>query len=1266
MGSEIRLWKWLLVVGLVGLAILALYPPKDRLKPGIDLAGGSVLVYEIDTAGLEEWEKQGLADRVMEILKARVDPNSQFNLVWRPIGNNRLEIQLPRPPKEAKERRDRYEAALDKVRALNVPRVALEQALSLSGAAREAALKELERGVSGRMTASELAATKWDAYLAVRGSGDVAAEVPAQSDYQSALEAVMDTNLPLPRLTDVLSLAGDERTAELEKLRTEYPAYASAIEEVQSTYDAWNRRRGSLEDPADLKRLLRGAGVLEFRVLAERDPADPSMLVEPGESGMRESVTKYATQLQKRGPRPKSGDRYMWYPIEDYVKFMQSTSLEDALARKERSSVVTEQYAGKWYVLAHVDFGDQRYGLTTESPKWALKRAYPSRDPGTGSPTVDFVLDPRGGAQFANVTRLNLKRELAIFLDGVATSHATINSTIGQHGQITGGFTDERVREIVQKLEAGSLPARLKETPLQEKVIGPSLGEQNREMGLRAATYSVIFVLVFMAGYYLINGVVADIAVLINLLFVLAVMALLEATFTLPGIAGLALTVAMAVDANVLVNERIREERQRGVALKKAVKLGYEKALSAIVDSNLTTLITCVILGYVGSEEVKGFAMTLGFGIVISMFTSLFVTRLLLMTLIEWNIVKSLPMVQMVPPARIDWIGLKRLFWALSTVCVVGGLGYFVYIAATDKEAIYDIEFLGGTSVQVELADGSDMKLEDVQAALTGAGTGDGPSVPKWLREAGEAMRSAQVAAVPSAVGEFTVTSDKLKPAEIDALLRTTFENKLAMGGFTGSGSTARFVTREAEVASEEDDKPASSRVITLEEFQNGVLAAADYAIKAADRLMGARVQTVASTEAVKKVEAYELVTVEPQKDLVRAAILATLGDKLKVERSIEYKLVTSPERAPDGLFPILEDHSYLGQVIGGDSPFDVREHKGGVAMVFDRLNPPQTIAELTERLKEIRLQPQFQKYESRGYNVVGLAEAGRTPEGEPQFSRVALVVSDESLAYSDDPEQWEARMAKPELQQAAEALSSQESLRKVVQFAPQVAKQAQQRALIALVLSLGAIVAYVWIRFGTMQYGLAAIVALFHDVAITLGVITIADKLGLGEFRIDMSMIAALLTVVGYSLNDKIVVFDRIRETRGKLKTLTDNIINSSINMTLSRTVLTGVCTLMALFFLLWMGGPGVAGFSLAMLCGIIGGTYSSVAIAAPLLQDRKLLHLVVYAMIAVIVVGITATSVESRTFIAVVAGLMLVLLAIAVRIEQRMDYPAGAAATA
>ncbi len=1258
MNSENRLWKWLLIVGLTAMAILVLYPPSERLKPGIDLAGGTSLIYEIDTTGMTSAEQQNLSERVMSILKARVDPNSQFNIVWRPIGNNRLEIQLPRPPKEAQARRQAYDNTRDALSALNVSRLEIEQALALPADQREAAIDALVRGVEGRRERLEAAQVAWDAYLKARDSGDFEAEVNAQENYEKKLEQVLATNLTLGRLGDVLPMKGDQRAQEVERLKSEHPSYADKIDAVVASYDMWSAKRGSLEDPADLKRLLRGAGVLEFRILAERDASNPTVL-KSDDPTLRQPVDTYVEQLMKRGPRPKARDRYIWFPVEDFVKFMQSDDLKEAEQRQESGKVVVEKYAGRYYVLAHADEGQSKYGLTRKSPPWSLRSAMASRDPSTGKPSVLFTLDPRGGRQFGEITRTNIGQELAIFLDGTATSHATIQSQINERGTITGNFTEDRVNEIVRKLEAGSLPARLKETPLLEKNVGPALGERNREMGMQGAIYGFVAVVVFMLGYYLFAGVLADIALMLNLLFVLAIMAMLEATFTLPGIAGLLLTVGMAVDANVLIYERIREERDRGVSLKKAVKAGYEKAFSTIVDANLTTLITCIILGYVGSEEVKGFAMTLGFGIVTSMFTALFVTRVILNALMNRGIVKSLPMLRLIGRPNIDWIKLRKFFWPVSSALVIGGLGFFVYLGATNKEEVYDIEFLGGTSVQIELAKGVEMTAPQVRQIITANGAPKGElTAIEWLKNAADAMRAANVQPAPGGGGRFVMTSDKLSATEMNVLLRTTFEDALALGGFSGTGNEATFETKPI-IMNSAGDKEGREAIVDLATFKKGVDEAADYVEAAATRLAGARVQTVSEIGAQHggtEAPAFEVITVEPNKELVRAAILGVMGNELQVDRPIEFTVVKDPQRAPDGLFPIKQEAEYLGDVIGTKAPTDIRAYKGGVALVFDKLTPPQSIEAVNRRFKEMRLQPQFEQSESRDFTVIGLQEAGQDAGGNPQYSKIALVVSDESLIYDDDPVQWEERLAKPEMDEAIQALSAEKSLRKVVQFAPQIASQTQQRALIAIMLALAAIVAYVWFRFGTMEYGLAGIVALVHDVGMTLGAITVADWLGVGNFRIDLPMVAALLTIIGYSLNDTIVVFDRIRETRGKLKTLTPSIVNSSINMTLSRTLLTSLTTLIAVAFLYFLGGPGVHGFSFALLFGIIVGTYSSIGIASPLVLYPRMLYTVVFVLIGLLVLALTLTVTTNLTTVAVVGVIMAILVALAIAAQQRM----------
>ncbi|MCH7814080.1 MAG: protein translocase subunit SecF, partial [Planctomycetes bacterium] len=250
---------------------------------------------------------------------------------------------------------------------------------------------------------------------------------------------------------------------------------------------------------------------------------------------------------------------------------------------------------------------------------------------------------------------------------------------------------------------------------------------------------------------------------------------------------------------------------------------------------------------------------------------------------------------------------------------------------------------------------------------------------------------------------------------------------------------------------------------------------------------------------------------------------------------------------------------------------------------------------------------------------------------------------------------------------QATEALRSQKTLRKVIQFAPQIADQTKNQAILAIAVALAAIVAYVWIRFGTMQYGLAAIVALVHDVSITLGLITLSDYFhggAIGEFllirdfKIDLPMIAAMLTIMGYSLNDTIVVFDRIRENRGKLSTLTPEMINTSINQTLSRTVLTSVTTFMVVAIMYFLGGPGVHGFAFALMIGVIVGTYSSIGVAAPLLHHPRLLHIIVYLLVAAGLFGAASVATSSTAFLAVIGVIIAAALVAALYVETRSEH--------
>lgn len=245
-----------------------------------------------------------------------------------------------------------------------------------------------------------------------------------------------------------------------------------------------------------------------------------------------------------------------------------------------------------------------------------------------GGPAVSFRFDTTGARRFGDYTAENIGSPFAIVLDNEVVSAPVIQSHIpGGSGIITGRFTVEQTTNLAVLLRAGALPAKL--TFLEERTIGPELGQDSIEAGKVATAVAFAAVLVFMILSYGLFGLFANIALIINIALIFGLLSMIGATLTLPGIAGIVLTVGMAVDANVLVFERIREELKSARGPARAIELGYEKALSAILDANITTFITAVILFVMGSGPVRGFAITLGLGIVTSVFTAVYVTRLI-------------------------------------------------------------------------------------------------------------------------------------------------------------------------------------------------------------------------------------------------------------------------------------------------------------------------------------------------------------------------------------------------------------------------------------------------------------------------------------------------------------------------------------------------------------------------------------------------------------------------------------------------------------
>ena len=567
----------------------------------------------------------------------------------------------------------------------------------------------------------------------------------------------------------------------------------------------------------------------------------------------------------------------------------------------------------------------------------SLVDAQPGYDQQTNEPIVSFRFDQKAARVFASYTAQNIGRRFAIVLDNEIITAPVIRGTIpGGSGQISGNFTTESANELAVLMRAGALPAEI--TFVEERTVGPGLGADQVESGKMAAIVASIAVVLFMLLAYGTLGIIANLALAANVVLIIAVLTKIGATLTLPGIAGIVLTMGMAVDANVLIYERIREERRRGRTFIQSIEVGFRAALSTILDANITTLIAAAILFYLGSGPIRGFAVTLAVGIVTSVFTAYVVTRVLMFVWVRWRKPTELPrrwfsVVKEETSQRFMW--LRRFSFPGSAAALLASLILFGTFGLN-----FGIDFVGGSLIEYQA---------------------------------------------------------KAERADIGAV-------------------------RE--------------RLATLD-------------------LGDVQVQEFG----------------DPREILIRV------------------------------------------------------ESQGGEDQAEQ--------AALT-KIKAVMAED----YEFRRQEVVG----------------------------------------------------------------PTVSGELAQAGTIAVIASLLAIMAYIWFRF-EWQFALGAVTATLHDVILTVGMFAAL------QIEFTLASIAAILTIVGYSLNDTVVVYDRIRENLRKYKKKSiPDLLDLSINDTLSRTILTSLTTLLALFALYFLGGEVLSGFVFAMIFGVVVGTYSSIFVAAPLLILFKL----------------------------------------------------------
>ena len=587
-----------------------------------------------------------------------------------------------------------------------------------------------------------------------------------------------------------------------------------------------------------------------------------------------------------------------------------------------------------------------------------------------GNPEVSMSMNAEGANVWARLTKENIGKQVAIVLDGMVYSYPTVQSEIaGGSSQITGNFTLEEAEDLANVLKSGKLPAPA--TIIQEQVVGPSLGAESINAGLISFVIAFVLVLLYMILFYQGAGLVADIALLVNVLFLFGTLVSFGAVLTLPGIAGLVLTLGMAVDANVIIYERIKEELRAGKGLSKAIVDGYKNAYSAIIDGQITTLLTGIVLFVFGSGPVQGFATTLIIGIITSVLTSIFITRIIFDDRVSKgkNVTFDNKFTRnFLQNTKVDFIGKKKIAYIVSGILIVASLA-----SIFTKGFSYGVDFTGGRTYVVRFD-------QPVQA---------------------EAIRS--------------VVEDAF---EVAAANDSTVSNAAAEVKQFGGDSQMKITT-------------------TYKVNQE-------------------------STEVDKEVE-----------EILYNAVKGSFANEISFEE------FTSTLENPNG------------------------------------------------------------------------------------------IISSDKVG-------------------------------------PTIANDITRSAFIAVILALIVIFGYIAVRFKGWTWGLGGVTGLAHTALIVIGFFSIFSGILPFSLDIDQTFIAAILTIIGYAINDTVVIFDRIREYK-ELHPKADfkTNVNAALNSTLSRTMNTSLTTLITMLAIAIFGGEVIRGLAVALILGIIIGTYASIFIATPIMYD-------------------------------------------------------------
>ncbi len=399
-----------------------------------------------------------------------------------------------------------------------------------------------------------------------------------------------------------------------------------------------------------------------------------------------------------------------------------------------------------------------------------------------GKPEIDFDLTSDAGKAFGDLTAANIGHRMAVVLDGELYTAPVIQAAI-ENGQvsITGSYSHEEAQTLVNVLQ-NPLRAPLRIVASQD--VGPTLGKDNIRSGINASLYAVIFVSLFMLCYYFVAGIAANIALITNLIILLGVMCAAGTTFTLPGIAGGVLTVGMAVDANVLIYERIREELAKGKSLRGAIDAGYARAFGTIFDSHVTTLISSVILIMMGTGEIKGFGVTLTIGVAASLFTALVVTRLIFNFLVNQNILKELKMLHIIKSAKINFMKAAGPLFFITWIFAIVAICYGGIVRG---EKLFGVDFLGGDSTTFSFV--QKPSQEDIRSALVAAGEKDAQ-----IQYQKDVAKNSETLNITSEAG----SAAKVKAALVAKFPQAQFQ---AIGGFSVGASVGADIRESAVIA---------------------------------------------------------------------------------------------------------------------------------------------------------------------------------------------------------------------------------------------------------------------------------------------------------------------------------------------------------------------------------------------------------------------------------------------------------------------------------